>query len=359
MIVYIIGLLLTIILSEFRKKCVSCKEEYISIKFNDIRFRFKKFNYINILPAIPLTVIAALRYEVGADYTNTYVLIFKKVSNGQANQAWGDYLYTLLNKFVCIFTSDYVGIFILTAILFSYLIFKGIYEQSENITFSIYLLVCTGYYFCFLNGMRQLIAAAILMLSIKYIQEENIKKFLLCIVFASLFHASALVFLPVYFLNKIELNNFKRIAIVATFFILSKSLSSIILNVISYTKYAYHLTNINAERLGYISTLMGVIIFIFTCFWNEDVKNNIYLDLQMIALCTQAFIGIIPSANRIGWYFGISTIILIPNVLESRKDNNRKYLMLSIAILYFIYFVYIIGVKNSNLVLPYKWIFGR
>ncbi len=73
-----------------------------------------------------------------------------------------------------------------------------------------------------------------------------------------------------------------------------------------------------------------------------------------------AFIGKIPAAHRLLWIFGMPSIILIPNVISSQKGKKLNILITILIICaYIIYFLYTVGVKNSNSVLPYTTIFDR
>lgn len=361
MSVYISGLLLTyfLLLFESRRKSrnrkIICGNRVIGYTPDLLKW----------LPAIPLTVIAAIRYNVGYDYSMTYVNIFNNVLNGRSKEAWGDYGYILLNKVVLIFTKDYAGIFIVTAIIFCGCMFLAIYRESDDIAMSGYLLVCTGYYFNFLNGMRQMLALAILMVSIKFIRENKFKKFMICVFIACLFHFSALTFIPAYFIRKVNINKVSRFIIVVSVYASSRVLAVLIQKLVMATKYGWYFTEkYVTQREGYVATLMSIAILVFVCLLEDDNENNkLYIDLQMIAVCIQAFVGIIPQINRIGWYYGVSVIFLLPNVLTDKKKRNNKnmytFIRVCVYILYFIYFIYTIGVNNSNMVLPYQTIFSR
>lgn len=358
MTVYILGLICTVILMSLSTKYSKQTRRIILTSGQHNVLKAPKMS--KMIPIIPLTVIAAIRYGVGQDYFYTYTKIFEKVIAGRADEAWGDIGYTLLNRLVAIFSSDYASIFVVTAIIFCFCILKSIYNNSEDQVMSSYLLVCSGYYFCFLNGMRQMIAISIMMISLKYIKEHNGIKFALCVMIASLFHLTALIFIPVYFFNKLNLNNRKRLLIVLACYVLSGPLSILASKIIMLTKYSWYISGAySTERLGYISALMGIIILLFACIYGKE-KDKLLIDLQMIAVCINAFIGEIPLASRLVWIFGTSVIFLIPNVVKNIQNKTmRQFVIIGIYALYFLYFIYTVGVKNSNNVLPYMTIFSR
>ena len=363
LIIYFIGMLLSALLGYIYSISRKSNKHSFNLKIsNSIIIKFK-FNIWAILAMIPLTLIAGFRYGVGQDYFYTYVPIFQEVLNGDSDEAWGDSGYILLNKFVQLFTNDYSGIFLLTSIIFCVLIFLSIYENSLDIQLSIILLVCTGYYFCFLNGIRQMLTVAIFMYAIKYILKNDFKRYFLLIILASFIHLSALIYIPVYFIRNVKLNKYKMlIAIIATF-ASAKIAKGLILKLILLTKYSWYINSVyDTQKQGYVIILLNLIIFIFAIIYYKynDMKNNLFINLQFLAVLVSAFIGEIPSANRILWNFAIASIILIPNTIT--KEHNRSariFIKTAVVILYLVYFYYTVGINNSNNVLPYRTIFDR
>lgn len=361
MIVYTFGIFITMTLgylySEY-KKHFKCK---IAVRTFENKKKYINVDFYKFIPMVPLAVIAGIRYDVGQDYMYTYVPIFEKVLKGNINEAWGEKGYIYLNKFVTLFTDDYAGIFILSSIIFVFFVFISIYEESDNISLSVMLLVCTGYYFCFLNGLRQMLAVSIILFSIKYIQNRNIVKFILCMVIAVMIHYSVLVFAPMYFVFNKKWTNFKMVIAIIIAFILSSFISDLLIKIIAHTKYSWYLDSIyKAERKGIIMILINIVILIFAMIFNKNEKNEIYIKLQFLAVITTAFIGKIPIAHRLLWNFGLPSIILIPNVIACQKSKRTRIISnILLFVVYMIYFFYTIGIKNSNNVLPYKTIMNR
>lgn len=363
LIIYFIGMLLSAFGGYIYS--ISCKSNkhsfYLKIS-NNIRFKCK-FNIWAILAIIPLILIAGFRYGVGQDYFYTYVPIFQKVLNGDSDKAWGDSGYILLNKFVQLFSNDYLGIFILTSIIFCVCIFLSIYENSSDIQLSIFLLVCTGYYFCFLNVIRQMLTVAIFMYAIKYILKNNFKHYLILIIVASFIHLSALIYIPVYFIKSVKFNKYKMMIVIIGTFASARIVKGLILKLILLTKYSWYINSVyDTQKQGDIIILLNLCILIFASIYytSNDVKNNLFINLQFITVLVSAFIGIIPAAYRILWNFGIASIILIPNNIAKQHNVNVRILIKStIVILYLVYFYYTVGINNSNNVLPYRTIFSR
>ena len=80
-----------------------------------------------------------------------------------------------------------------------------IYKYSKIPLLSVILYVAIDFYAFIFSGLRQGIAIALTFYSYRYIVENKTLKYLCCILLATLFHTSAIVFLPVYFIRKIKI----------------------------------------------------------------------------------------------------------------------------------------------------------
>lgn len=361
MTIYIIMLILSVLSMYSYDKYFSRLSFRICVTMRQFHVKFIH-NLWMILPMLPMAIVGGIRYGVGQDYFYTYVPIFKKLLIGSSEDIWGEAGYILLNKLVQLFTDDYAGIFIVTSFIFAFFIINSIIENSNNKCFSIYLVICSGYYFCSLNGIRQMLAASILLYAIKFIVNRDKTKFMLLVILASTIHLSSLIFIPIYFLSCLKLKNFHRILITIVTFVFAGPLSSLLTRLLILTKYGWYFAaeGYKAEREGVVMILMNICILIYACILNKDEKNDLWIDIQMVAVCITAFIGKIPVATRFIWYFGLPSIILIPNILMQLEDKKVKIVIkIMLAILYFIYFYYTLGIKNSNSVLPYQTIFSR
>lgn len=361
MTVYITMLITSVLFMFFYDKYFSKLSKKISITAGSFNVRFVNKMWV-LLPVLPMAVVGGIRYGVGQDYFYTYVPVFEKILRNSSEEVWGDMGYTLLNKCVQLFTDDYAGIFIVTSFIFSCFVVNAIVEYSLDKSLSIYLVICSGYYFCSLNGIRQMMAASILLYAIKYVVNRDKNKFGICVILASTIHLSALIFIPVYFVPCFKLKNIHRALITTMTFILAGPLSSALTKLLMLTKYEWYFSaeGYRAQREGFVMILMNICILVYACVLNRDKKNTIWIDLQMIAVCITAFIGRIPVATRVVWYLGLPSIILIPNILMQQKgENEKKFIKITLIILYFVYFYYTIGIKNSNSVLPYQTIFSR
>ena len=93
---------------------------------------------------------------------------------------------------------------------------KNINNLSVLTGFSVYLYFCT--YFGAIFAVRQLLAQAICYLSIVYIKDKKLVKFILITIIASLVHRSALIWLLAYFIFNKRISNNAIILLFVTCF---------------------------------------------------------------------------------------------------------------------------------------------
>ena len=168
------------------------------------------------LIVIGLVMVAGLRYWVGTDYGFYYNAL-----EGYSTDLWG-YIrkfdepgFPILVYIIKFFTRDgAVFIFITAAFTIASILYVT-YKNTDTYVFTSLLFLFTGVWSGTFNGVRQFFAAAIICLGHRYILDKKIWKYLLCVLCAFLFHASAIIMVVPYFIlrNKISIINILILAI--------------------------------------------------------------------------------------------------------------------------------------------------
>ena len=301
-------------------------------------------------------LIMGLRYDVGRDYFYTYAPIFEtvKITGEYSNVEFG---YVLLNKLVLLFTKDYAGIY------------KAIMKSSKDITLSFYILFASCFFFYAMNVMRQSIVIAIFIYCIRYIKERKMMKYMVIIILASFIHKIALIFIPVYFVSYFKIKP-KLLIIIAIVVIIAQPLIyNLIVKFTVGTKYENYITGrYSVSENSMISPLINLSTLILCYYYKQKDKRNkefddelnILTNIHVIALICSLLLGTFPLASRIFVNFYHVQILTIPLLLskEKRKDI-RRLLYLGYYIAFGVNFIYSVGMKNGNKVLPYRTIFDR
>lgn len=214
-----------------------------------------------------------------------------------------------------------------------------------------------------MNTMKQYLAVAICLYSIRYCFDKKIAKFICAILIASQFHFSALtalVFYPCILLirggnagNIVRTEKIRRaflIAITLFIFIFGYFSGSSLVKFVA----EYHPTvNWSVARLGtgstsilpIISVVLIFLIFILSKAYNKNSDYNqnlnVYVYFAIIGWLGVEFTVISPNIDRIFLYEKIFTILLIPNILFSNKllEKTLQFLFLLWGTAYFSYLV--------------------
>ena len=322
------------------------------------------YNINLFLGSLILVVFAGFRASsVGTD-TNNYVGIFKSVnrSNLTGMDSSLEYLFVILNKTAYFFYEDYISLLISIAIITIYFNIRVISKLSVNLGLSVFIYITLGGYVFFFNGARQAIAVAVFSMAILQIYNKNLKRYIFWVFIATLFHKTAMVMLPLYFLN---LNKFSLKKSVAIGFIFTVSIlfMSTLLSLASDNVIArYSVYEDRGASGAYILTFFYIINTIFLIYLKKKIsilhlkEYDFFLNLcvvhTIIYIAVQVTGGDI-NLIRLASYFQLGFILIYPIVfkeIKMLKELGPRLLFFGVHI--FFYFIYL-G-KMSSLV-PYTF----
>jgi hypothetical protein len=187
---------------------------FIFFSFIEVRTDLSEFNkkLLYYIAFICLTFQVGFRWETGTDWF-TYSLQFNDAI--LPHQIKEDLFlgyeigYIYFVYVIRLFTDNYTFFLVTHALIYYFLVFKSIKFLSPYPIISLFIFYSST--MGLMGSNRQLIALAICLYSLKFILEKKRLKFLLCVLVAFFFHASALIFLVYYFLNR----DFKKTYVVS------------------------------------------------------------------------------------------------------------------------------------------------
>ena len=325
----------------------------------------KKRTVVKIIIAfLPMLIISAIRYDVGWDYLDIYTNGFFLIGKGYMPHYFSEIPFDWLVKFIYIISNqnpDWL-FFICSTITFVFLA-KACKDQSVNIVFSIMLIFLIRYYFLTLNIVRQGIAMSIILYSLKFIKEKNLKKYLLTVILASCFHMMALIYIPMYFICQMDWKKKKNIILLVLIPVAGILLYILILK---YTKYGNYIGSQfqGNQFLWHEIILSGTILILATIERKHITINkeyfNIYYILQIITFIVAICSRILPVADRIVWLFYIQNIFLVPIIIKNIKQIDKKVFILLILIIIMTISVYAqVIMTDSYNIIPYQTIFQK
>ena len=317
----------------------------------------KKINRI-ILAIIAILlpcILAGFRYGVGVDYLN-----YKYMYQSHSELSLIEYLqYDKRAEFAVYILSKIASIFNSQKMfftLFSFFIYapmaKVIMERKERKdTFFLALFFLLSSFPTGLNIMRQIAAASISMYSLKYVIDRNFKKFVLFIVFALMFHVSAIIILPIYFIwnkkNGFTIYQFKSWAIIAAYCIVAINLP-FILQLISGRFDSYGLEQVQGRNLSIWLNCMWMVIYLLLHKYITKNRPQDGLFVFMIVIGTiLSFTGIFNVyLKRTAIYFNYPEFILLiqlKNLFDFKSQRVFYFLATGYSLFIFILTYYILG----------------
>ena len=340
----------------------------IYLQFNPKKSELK---LLNIVCFVSFLALGGLRFKVGADWYS-YENIFKSINNfSDIILAREEKLFMLFMYGSKLIANNYsFFVFIFFAVSF-YLKYKVIKKYSPDIFLSLIIYFYTIFLIYDVNGIRQGMAMAIVLFSLSSILDKKLLLFIFLIIIASLFHISAILFFPFYWLSKIKVHKRIMIIIMAISFFIFIPIQSILENstiiqpllvLDRFSHYSAYLNNAAGRDISFLSLAIFQRIFTFSLFYFYFNKLKIDDNFKTL-LFNGYFISIIvfiffsfstEFASRLSFYFKALEIIIIPIIVFSQnKIYNRLLLLLLFVLLSLIGTYRILELPNGGLI-PYN-----
>ncbi|MCM1180027.1 MAG: EpsG family protein [Clostridium sp.] len=367
---YIYGILITLFLGYFIKE--SKELNYIGTPTHR-KLKLKTSEnqiFLKIFCFLPLFLISAFRYGVGTDYFHTYYDGFIRLLH-HSNYDNFEIGYKGLCLFLSQITTDPQIVFVCTSFLFCLFCFKAIFNFSNDILFSLFLLVFTRYYFISLNAVRQFVGMAIVLYALHYLFEKEYFKYILFVLIAASIHYSLIICVLFIFVDKIKINRitfFVCTAGVLLFWFIfgTDFINRLVQKLMPLKKYLRHFANTalyTGTKFAIGTFLLNfVILIIFFGVYRKcyhDLKYRFYLNIQLISTLVCILMTILPLVERVYYIFAFVQILSIPYIVNLYQNSHwRRIFKLGIIIVFIGYCVYDIFITGDHEVIPYESIFS-
>lgn len=254
-------------------------------------------------------------------------------------------------------------IMVFTAALFTnVLIIIVLYNYSRLFELSTYLYITGGIHLVSMNGIRQVLAAAIIFIATKYLLNGNFIKYAVIVLLASTFHQSALLLLPIYFVVRVKAWTKYTFLILcsAVLIVLGfNQFTSFLFSAIQDTQYSGY-TNFNEGGASIIRVIVSAAPLVVAYLGREKLRvvfpksdyivNMALLGLVFMIISTQQWIF-----ARVAIYFNLYQLILISWIIEVFSKKDRKFVYYMILVLYFIFYYYE-NVVSLNILYESDWL---
>ena len=301
--------------------------------------------YISFVCILLILQSGLRNVAVGPD-TYQYMQTFKNISTWNWTEVWQRFIsvyvegvgkdagYSLYVKsFTQFVSSDYqIYLLCVAAIFFTsfgYFLYVNT-KKISDVTFSILYYQVFFYTFYSITGIRQTLATAICLWSYKYIKQQKIVPFLICIFIAATLHQSALLFILLYFVAnyKNSWNLFKVVFLMLPFLFAGAKVFTLKLASLAVTDtYLGYADATTSGAWGFSVFYITLIIIGYMRYkeiMNTDkeayrVYNAVILGLFFLPL---TFVS--AALMRVVQYFSFFCVLFFPMIFSIENCKNRQ-----------------------------------
>lgn len=253
--------------------------------------------------------------------------------------------YDIFVKITQLFTSNYQVFLVIVATLFFVLMGISIYKYSDN-PYQSFLLFSTLFYSFFaITGIRQTIATAIAVFGgSHFVKERKWFSFMLLLVIAIPIHASAICFLPFYFISRIKINKSTLLmywCAITLSFIFRNPFMNFLGGLVGYDKYGAN----EGASIGAFMILLLLVAVVITLFSRFIVDNDnpiitMSINALFMACIFSSFLLINQNAMRLVQYYSLFLMFLLPEFRHIFKNplslNCYKVIYVAMLMLLFV-----------------------
>lgn len=253
----------------------------------------------------------------------------------------------------------YIFIFITTLVIYILLIIS-LRKYVDNSPFAVIMFMGLIVFFTF-TYLRQMIGCTVVWLSVKYIINRDLKRFLLVWFIGFSFHNSLIVFLPMYFL---PIRKFAREKVLYVMIgALLVGLTSIPQGLFA----AYG--EVDADRVGIQdyaedagfrwAYMIEAVFFLYIILSNyrnisREKKDIVMLNIALAFCAILLFFIRSENGGRLGWMFMIGLLCTLPNICVKRKQVMGHCILMIVVCLGLYSRVYLSWDRIDKSLSPYK-----
>lgn len=291
-----------------------------------------------LLIGLMLSVFVGFRWSVGSDW-GVYLNHYNIVHSEQFEIG-----YVFLEK---MFYSNHLDYSYFLFFITSFSIFLISYFLFSRVDYAIVAIMffIANYMLSFMGGNRQIIAIGIVFFSNIFILDRNKTGFISCILFACLFHVSAIIYIVAYFFTFGYISTKIRYFLLSGCVILGTYIAPVLIGVaiklFSIIGVGYVVDKLTIyqsvifDNFSIMSMLKKIFILIlFDLYYQQilsKVKNelcNLFYNLYFFSVMFDAVAGPINAAfMRASVYFRISEIVIVSLMVSTSKNKAHRILL--------------------------------
>lgn len=335
---------ITLVLIVFFSICAVGLQNHINtLSYN---YTWKTKNVFVWCIAALLIFFAGFRYQVGSDWYAYYSLKHEDFREVLTTTFLEPGWYSLGYISTSLYNEQGVAMFF-AAMVTIFLYIRTISKYSHSFLLSILLYFFLVWHGCF-NGVRQYLAAAILFSGHRYLFEQKFYKWILVVLLASMFHTTAIIMFPLFWIVDRKLNTQIFIFVLVLGLVLLFSYDRIYDFISFYkekdlnTEGVYMSKQVSSMRIliNWIPVLFYKMIVARKQdeFYNREVNFYAILTLINAVLMTAAMNS--AYLARVGVYTGCFNLLVWPIFLSYLTGKYKQFMFVCLVLFYGMYWFY-------------------
>ncbi|MBS4197566.1 EpsG family protein [Lederbergia citri] len=302
-----------------------------------------------------LIIISGLRSNIGDTFFYKHIYEINDFS-WEYIISQKDIGFGILQKLLKMISNDPQIMIFTTATITNILIIAVFFKYSRMIELSVYVYITGGLFLVSMNGIRQVLAAAIIFTATKYLVNGNWIKYFFIILFASSFHQSALILIPIYFFVRYKAWSKATVVLLAFSLLIVvgyHQFSSLLFAAIEDSQYG-HYSNFNEGGANILRVVVEAVPLIIAYLGREKLRTIFPSSDYIVNMSLVGFMFMIISTQnwifaRFGIYFSLYQLILISWIVKLFRQKDQRLIYYALLICYLIYY-FIESVISLNII---------
>jgi len=288
--------------------------------------------------------------SVGTDTIN-YLTIFERVVNSDYKGVEPGWIF--LNNLTYYLGLKFEFLLVLTALLTLAPVYYIIKRSSVNPMLSLFFYYTLYFYFDAFNITRQALAVVIVLVAM--VQLINNKKifFILIVLLASTFHLTALIALPLIFVDKIPDNMLIYLLGIPISLLIGVVGFEIFYKIAPNTEYAHYAEAVDIDNLkagkGFLLALNAFFVFVLLVIKEKDIHFKMFF----VYVLSQNLTTKVPYGYRLVLYFSIIQVLFLPLFVKNNKLKGNEKILCTVAVILYTY-ILLYRLYGNGDILPYS-----
>lgn len=313
-------------------------------------YRITKKKSIFYLAFLWLGLFSGFRFDVGVDFQSYWRIVSDIALHGTTDHF--EYGNILLVNLIAFFNGGPQVYFLIMAIATNLMVGSFIHDQVKYRTLIVLMYVLISlFYFASFNTVRQSFAVACFLFSIRFLLSKEFFKYTLMILVASLFHKSALIFWPLYFVLTLKFS-FKLLFSFGVLYCITLVLLFELIAKTFFSEVYLQLENSSSTPISML-LFVGLGLFFLAVVKGETVRHVVFRNLLVVAICNVVISVFLPmfstSLLRVNMYFVFSLLPITSLYLESSFVRGLRFpQVLLIFLCCLVYFFIVFNLKFED-----------